>query len=222
MRIRRWLSWGGAGIVVSCLLARPASADPAAQRYVVTVTDDSVGICLSYSSCGSAMLRQDVDGGAVVRLAGSLNANERNCYVDECVPPGTYRYGCETPLPCACSSPPFWEGATVTVPLDAGCTRRPGDDPPTPVSAPSPWTGDEEYRPCSTVCTSPDCDSGSDSDAGSGGEGGARSDAGSGGEVIISGCGCSSARSVFVFDGSVLFLALALLGRRRWRARQQP
>jgi hypothetical protein len=221
MRIRRWL-WGGAGLVVSCLLARPAHADPAAQQYVVTVTDDSVGICLSYSSCGSAMLRQDVDSGAVVRLAGSLNANERNCYVDECVPPGTYRYGCEAPLACACSSPPYWAGATVTEPLDGGCTRRPGDSPPTPVSAPSPWTGDEEFRPCPPVCTSPDCDSGSDSDAGSSGEAGSRSDGGSGGEVIISGCGCSSTRSVFVFDGSVLVLALALLGRRRWRARQQP
>src|SRR5580658_929304 len=108
MQIRRWLFWGGAWLVVSCLLARPARADPAAQQYIVTVTGNSVQICLSYGACGSSMLRQDTDGGAVVRLAGSSNGDDSTCYVDECVPPGTYRYGCETPLGCACSSPPYW------------------------------------------------------------------------------------------------------------------
>jgi hypothetical protein len=155
--IRRWLARGGA-LAVTWLLALPARADPASGGYIATVTDNTVKVCLSFSSCGSAMLRQAA-GGVVVRLAGSLNSNASNCYLDECVPPGTYRYGCETPLACACDSPPYWASATVTEALDAGCTRRPGDSPPAPASG-VPWTGDQEYRDCPPVCNGfgPPCD----------------------------------------------------------------
>lgn len=98
MRIRGWrLLLGGACLALSCSLARPAGADPAADQYVVTVNGNSVEICLSYGdTCQSSMLRQDVDGGASVALAGFLN--DGGCYVDDCVLSGTYRYGCETPL----------------------------------------------------------------------------------------------------------------------------
>jgi hypothetical protein len=224
-RIRRWLAWGGA-LAVSGLLALPARADPTSGGYVATVTDNTVKVCLSFSSCGSAMLRQAADG-TVVALAGSLNGNTSNCYIDECVQPGTYRYGCETPLACACDSPPYWASATVTEALDAGCTRRAGDSPPVPASG-VPWTGDAGYVACPRVCNGfgPPCDAGSGSDASSGTDAGSSRDAGSGkdagsgsGEVIVGGCGCSSVRSVFVFDGSVLLFSLALLGRRRRRAR---
>jgi hypothetical protein len=93
---------GGAFIALSYAIPRPASADPAADQYQVTVIGNSVEVCLGYrDTCRSSMLRQDVDGGAVVALAGFLN--DGGCYIDECVLPGTYRYGCEMPLPCACN-----------------------------------------------------------------------------------------------------------------------
>jgi hypothetical protein len=217
--IRRWLSACCAWLVFSFVLARPAQADPAAQRYVATVTDDSVKICLSYSGCGSPMLREDSNGG-LVELTGSLNGKNSNCYVDDCVPPGTYRYGCEAPLSCACSSPLYFESATVTESVDAACTRRAGNGPPAPLSRAAPWptdAGDDVYVPCGPVCAFGGCDAGEDSDSGA--DAGSSKDAGSGGgPEIVSGCGCSSARSVFAFDASVLFLSLGLLLRRRWRA----
>jgi hypothetical protein len=127
------------------------------------------------------MLRQDVDGGAVA-LAGFLN--DGGCYVDECVLPGTYRYGCEMPLPCACGAPTYWESATVTESIVGGC-----DSPPTPVSGGPPWPADTQDVSCPPA------------------EGGS---------------GCSTAGSVFAFDGSTLLLSLALLWRSRRGQRPQP
>jgi hypothetical protein len=113
----------------------------------------------------------------------------------------------------------------VTAPLDAGCALRDGDSPPTPVSGGPAWPGDEEFKSC--PCPFGDCDSGSHIDAGSGNDAGSGADSGrsvpdagsSSNTIIVSGCGCSSVHSVFFFDGSVFLLSLALLGRRRWRAR---
>jgi hypothetical protein len=143
MRNRRWgLFLGGACLALSCSLARSAGADPAPLSYVMTVDGSSVEVCIApidYGTCGSPMLREDADG-AVVSVTGTVNlGNSGTCYIDECVPPGTYRYGCQVPIQCG--SPPFWTSATVTEPLDGGCTWPDGSAPPTPVTGGPPWPG---------------------------------------------------------------------------------
>lgn len=152
MGIRWWgLFLGGACLAVSCSVARPARADPAPESYAVTVDGGSVEVCIGppdYILCPSPLLRQDPDG-AVVSVSGTVsNGNLGPCYIDECVPPGTYRYGCETPIGC---SSRYWESATVTESLDGGCARSTGDSPPTPVSGPPPWPADAQYGSCPQV-----------------------------------------------------------------------
>jgi hypothetical protein len=103
---------------------------------------NSVTICVSTSNCGGpqTMLRQDAATGAIVQLPNFCDASD--CYVDECVPAGTYRYGYATPFTCAdkaCGdSVPYFATATVSA-TGISCTRSAADPGPTAYTSASPW-----------------------------------------------------------------------------------
>src|SRR5262249_40819213 len=85
------------------------------------------------------MLRQDVNGGQIVKLADFCASGN---YVDECVPAGTYRYGFAHPLLCdaaPCGGTPYYEGGTRTPQLSSTRTPRPGNAGPTAASS-VPWS----------------------------------------------------------------------------------
>jgi hypothetical protein len=139
---------GGACLTFSCMCARPASAIPAPPDYEVTVDASTVEICIGppdYAPCGSPMLRQDPDG-TVVSLPDAVLVRYGSCYLDECVPSGTYRYGCETPLGC---ETPYWISATVSAwsDSDGGCMRQLTSSAPMPVDAAVSWPPNGEDTP---------------------------------------------------------------------------
>jgi hypothetical protein len=79
------------------------------------------------------MLRQSVGTGEVVRLPQNCTnrrtdpaAHRGACYIDECVPPGTYRYGYGRPLECAGSSTYYFAQVTVARELPKDCQRSGG------------------------------------------------------------------------------------------------
>jgi hypothetical protein len=137
-----------------------ARADCAAGAdYEVTVAANTVTVCpQATEQCGNAdpLLREDESTGTVVVIGNSCDGN--GCYLDECVPAGTYRYGYETPFSCSeqgCGGVAFFEEGTVTTALPATCTRTPGNAAPTPTSAEPPWgTGPDVSgnKPCSGGC----------------------------------------------------------------------
>lgn len=103
--------------LASVFEAAGARADCAAPRdYVAKVNGNQVTVCPTYlggdGTCPQAggMLRVGLSdaGSTVAKLADScqapatgLGTNATSCYVDDCVPPGTYQYGYATPLDCA-------------------------------------------------------------------------------------------------------------------------
>jgi hypothetical protein len=98
---------------------------------------------------GGDILRQSVTTGEVVTLQGDCVPNESGyvdlaglpCFLDECVPPGTYRYGFGSPFGCfewECYAD-FYGEIAVATPVDE-CVRELGSSPPAPGGTP-PWTG---------------------------------------------------------------------------------
>lgn len=100
---------------------------------------------------GTGMLRQNVDTGEVRQLA-EFCAEEplyeggpsRACYLDECVPRGTYRYGFATPWedPFCGGCPPsqYFGEVTVTDPLPAGCELDVDNEGAQPYAGELPWS----------------------------------------------------------------------------------
>jgi hypothetical protein len=132
-------------LVVLCALASTSPAHANCARplgYDVRVTGNTVEIdAVNFGSrrCPDqhGMLRQNVETGDVVRIADFCNAEGH--YVDECVPPGRYRYGFAAPYECAPSacSTDYYSEVAVTSALPA-CARSPGDLGPGP-AAHAPW-----------------------------------------------------------------------------------
>jgi hypothetical protein len=199
MQTRCWCSGGGALFALSLAVAPSAWADIASGQYDVTVTGNSVYICSPPYNCepSTALLRQDVATGTVVRLSGfcgtpdSGTLGHEPCYEDECVPTGNYRYGFTAPQ-CGCGgNAPYWGAATVTSPLSPSCTRSSGDNAPVGEDGGAPWPADgQQFDSCS----------------GTGGPG-----------AQGPSCGCSSPASVFGVDVALFLFSLVLLGRRRVR-----
>jgi len=121
--------------------------------YQATATGNTVTICLrnfGARQCpDEGLLRQNPTGGEVVTLA---DCNSNACFVDECVPEGTYRYGLKTPYACnrsSCGTYYFAE-ATVSTPLGS-CTRTSGFSGPTAFTGSVPWGNNSQicgYGPC--------------------------------------------------------------------------
>jgi hypothetical protein len=158
-----WMAGSGALLLLGA--ARPAEANCAAgDEYAISVEGSSVQVCpmpnggandgrLCPDPRGTGMLRQSVDSGEVQRIAEFCSDDPsypggpaRLCYLDECVPPGTYRYGFATPWedPFCGGCPPsqYFGEVVVDEPLSAECTPSAGNDGPQPYSGAPPW-GDE-------------------------------------------------------------------------------
>ncbi len=96
----------------------------------------------------STLLRQNVTSGEVIRLEAPCQVDAGMCqdFVDECVPPGTYRYGCEIPFKNtgAYCSIQFYTEVTVTGGSQADCLSD--GSQPAPVSPEVvPWPSGCQY-----------------------------------------------------------------------------
>lgn len=125
-------------LVLAALLAgapRAARANcAAAGGYEVKLAGTTATICqtfdLSAGCPGQGLVRRDASGAAAVLVT---TCDARGCFVDECVPPGTYEYGRLDPFPCGAGCATEWYGtATATADVSA-CTRT--------LAAPVAFTG---------------------------------------------------------------------------------
>lgn len=119
--------------------------------YDVQIEANTVRICPWYpGDCGTrGMLRQNTATGEVVRLTDACLANN-DCYFDECVAPGSYRYGPATPYECSSrgcgAAVPNWEPVTVSNELGT-CAPTVDGGAATTFAGPAPWPN-EQYRQC--------------------------------------------------------------------------
>jgi len=117
-----------------------AAAEPSA-GYQAEADNNTVTICphlRNDRACPQpeGMLRQNVETGEVVRLAQNCtnrrspgDAHVGACYIDECVPKGTYRYGYARPLECVGSSTFYYAQVTVTGEPAKDCQHSGGAGP---------------------------------------------------------------------------------------------
>jgi hypothetical protein len=151
---------------------------------VASVIGNSVTVCLngtrSVITCGEpgtqddpaaaalgGMVRQNESTNEVDKLANycppladdaGVGSPGDTCYVDECVPPGTYLYGLATPYDCSqagCGSVGLFAEAIVSTPLPPDCQRSSGNAAPTETSMPAPWGSGEDpspWRSCPGGC----------------------------------------------------------------------
>jgi hypothetical protein len=90
------------------------------------------------------MLRQNVKTGEVVKLNDACKGDEREsdpgCYLDACVPAGTYRYGFAKPYACQSSSAStdYWEDITVADGCKGEATKHAAFE------GKVPWEGKEQ------------------------------------------------------------------------------
>jgi hypothetical protein len=231
--------------VLGLLLAAPGAQANAALPvgYDVGVVGNTVEICpRNFDSLGcpapGGVLREDVASGEVAQLAQYCSASSPNCYVDECVPKGSYRYGFAVPYKCcnACASTDYFEPVDVTQELATNCARSSGNAGPADFTGTLPWQDEQ------AICTYQSQSGGAAGTAGtagapSGGASGSSSDGSSGGESAAGttgtggdnptggasggdgGCSMRALRGpngvVFAVNGTLLGLALLALRRRR-------
>jgi hypothetical protein len=118
-------------------LPRTVRADSCAEPTVnATANGSTVTICSGGCDGKRVLLREDEALGAIVQLTG---CDSNACFLDECVPPGTYRYGLETPFPCnSCAGAVIlFVEQTVTGTADPSC--MPTGPAATPYSGKPPW-----------------------------------------------------------------------------------
>lgn len=155
--------------LAAALFAQTARADCAiGQSYEALEVESSVLVCLSLVS-SFPLLRQDADAGTVVRLSATCAASSdllgdagiastalnglledggeagACCFEDDCVEPGSYRYGLSTPTTCpnGCNGEAaYWVEATVTAPLDGGCMSA----SPVVFTNGAPWPGNGQQE----------------------------------------------------------------------------
>jgi MYXO-CTERM domain-containing protein len=150
--------------VVLAVWVGQARAVPPPATYCGRAEGNRVIICnelLNTRTCPQpeGMLRQNVATGRVMRLGQhctdervmppnvTRDSSKGPCYLDECVPPGTYRYGLARPLECAGSASYYYVVVKVTSPLPPDCKRS--GPAPAPVKR-APWK-DSPYV-CSRGC----------------------------------------------------------------------
>lgn len=158
--LRRFLvSTAFASIVA---LATQAHADCAlGSNYRVLVDAKNtvtIGLDATSRKCpdASGMLRQNIATGEVDLLGSFCGTGSfgDSTYIDECVAPGTYRYGLALPFDCSqagCGGVDVFKEVTVTTALPASCMRSAGDPGPTVTNEMPPWgTGAEveSFKSC--------------------------------------------------------------------------
>ena len=119
--------------------------------YKTEVKDNQITVCTTRAMTNDCpkrkdLLRQNVQTGEVVLLPRfciepSDAANGKQCYLDECVPKGTYRYGFAEPLACTSVGTNFFVVVTVETELN-NCKRQFGNSGPTTTSQKVPWKED--------------------------------------------------------------------------------
>jgi hypothetical protein len=100
------------------------------------------------------LLRQDKTSGSTVVIDSCSDPSASNpidnCYEDECVPPGVYRYGFATPYDCheaGCGEVARFAEVSVVTPLSASCAASGASAPITNQSA--PWSAsDSRFVDC--------------------------------------------------------------------------
>lgn len=146
-------------IIVACLGSTAlAGTFVYGVEYFAKVTENKVVVCIGsfpreaeLASCPNRkdLFRQHVASGEVVVLSSpTCEKHETHgtyCYVDECVPPGTYRYGLGIQFPCPVDIPrrnyviDYYVEVQVTQILPLQCMRSKGSLPPEKTHFPTPW-----------------------------------------------------------------------------------
>ncbi len=144
MNVRRLLSLLVFPLVA--VAARPALAVcMGAQEYRVSPLGTTLIIVptnFQRRRCPDAggLLRQNVDTGQVVRIDACIGTDG---FLDECVPPGKYRYGLAMPYECCetCCKTEFYTELTLAMPVAATCeaSRMPDKPRPMPYTGRVPW-----------------------------------------------------------------------------------
>jgi hypothetical protein len=121
-----------------------AHADvPAPLDYKLTVADNTVRVCWDYhyNLCppehGSPLVRKNLATGQIMVVP--QHCDEEHCFVDECVPPGTYQWGLEQPGNCNGIAMEYQGQAQVSRPLPADCAPKLGPERATPFAGTLPW-----------------------------------------------------------------------------------
>jgi hypothetical protein len=153
-------------LLTACLLAASLEASIAradcalGASYKITVDANTVTVCPTSTirRCGGTsidLLRQSVEDGTVVIIGGACS---NSCYVDTCVPPGTYHYGYATSYDCSeagCGDISLFEDATVTGALPSNCSP-PASTTSTTVAPPwgngPPGTTYTKFKQCDSGC----------------------------------------------------------------------
>lgn len=152
-----WRYLLAASILATTLAPSLARADCALGAYYqVAVDANTVTVCpeATKRKCGDAigLLRQNTADGTVV-IVNDVCSN--NCYVDSCVPPGTYRYGFATPYDCSeagCGDLALFEEATVESALPEGCTPAGSTTPATTELPWDPGASATKFKKCDNGC----------------------------------------------------------------------
>jgi MYXO-CTERM domain-containing protein len=119
-----------AAIVMQLCIARSAAANCAIYSFIPEIDEETgtVVICADNRQCsgGGAIIRENTETGEVVEISGACQEEDYNsCWIDECVPAGTYRYGLSRPLDCGCGSSEIFVGVDVTTTVE-GCVPGQG------------------------------------------------------------------------------------------------
>jgi hypothetical protein len=124
----------------------PARANVAAPfMYEIHVDGNTARICVGFGAqlCSpdqkSPLVRKDL--ATSQRMVIPQHCDEQHCFVDECVPPGSYQWGLADPGKCVGTSSVSYEGeGKVSQPLAAACAPKVGPERPTPFAGTLPWT----------------------------------------------------------------------------------
>lgn len=151
MKLNPALALAGAVTTIATTSAAQPNYCAVPTAYLVTVEGNTVTICpdgFEWMHCPGLgiVAREGADGtvvvvekcvlaGATTALLGDADAGGSPCYVDECVPPGTYRYQYGRPFQC-CPTSPWTDVVDITSSpsscpsaADAGATPDSGNVP---------------------------------------------------------------------------------------------
>jgi hypothetical protein len=153
-----------AGALALLFAPRPAHADcVGGPHYTLTAYGNLVIACAwgfsGLCTPSTPVLRQDEATGEVVSMAATCDG----CIRDECVPPGTYRYGLASPVRClgeGCALEiPYFGEVTVTAALTSCSRDSSSPTTPTATTVTPPW-GTGTNIVASTSCPGGGCATG--------------------------------------------------------------
>jgi len=210
-----------ASFAVHANCAMPAS-------YNLKVVGNTVTICpsnLNGRECpdSAGMLRQGPDATVLLPDKCSESAYGTSCYVDECVEPGTYKYGFARPYECCsyCCDTDYYASVSVLANPGAGCAPDGGAS--VPFAGTVPWT--DSRLICTYMGTGAAGGRGGTGAGGVGGDAGAAGNAGVAGDEGVppssnGACDCavgvgSGAKELVIAANALLVLMGLALGRRR-------